>query len=125
MIVRHNSDLQPIETPGGNLATSLATPSSGASEVSVIRQVMVPGNQNPPHRHDREEVMMLSSGQVTVTAGDQSVTLTSGDLVIIPAEMLHSVANTGSEPAEWVIISPRGVRFFNSDGEEVHPGWAQ
>jgi quercetin dioxygenase-like cupin family protein len=67
MTVVHSNELQFIETPGGNFGSGLATPSRGAAEVSVIRQRQQPGGANPPHMHDREEVMVLLAGAVTVT----------------------------------------------------------
>ena len=125
MIVRRLDDRKPIETPGGNRTSGLATPSVGAAEVSVIHQRMAAGGQNPLHRHDREEVMVLAAGTVTVTCANEPVALAAGDTLIIPANTLHTIANMGGEPAEWLIIAPAGVRFFSEAGEEMHPAWAQ
>lgn len=114
-------------TPGGNASTPLATPSTRAADVSVIRQRQEAGGYNPAHWHDREEVMVMLSGQVRVTGGDTEATLETGDTLIIPAETLHQIQNDagGSETAEWLLIAPAGVRFFHANGEEAHPDWAK
>ncbi len=118
-------DLTAIETPGANTTTGIATPSRGAREVSVIRQRQQPGGGNPPHTHDREEVMLVTEGSVEVLVGDVSVTLNPGDTLVIPAQTLHQLANVGQADAEWLLIAPAGVGFFHANGEQADPVWAQ
>ena len=125
MLIIRNHEITPIETPGGNFTSGLATPSRGAQEVNVIRQHETPSGHNPPHRHDREEVMVMLTGTVTVTVDAVEETLRPGDTLIVPAQALHQIANTGHEPAEWLIIAPQGRRFFSASGEEALPTWAQ
>lgn len=125
MLIIRNYEITPTETPGGNFTSGLATPSRGAQEVNVIRQHETPGGHNPPHRHDREEVMVMLAGTVTVTVETVLETLLPGDTLIVPAQALHQIANTGHEPAEWLIIAPQGRRFFSASGEEALPIWAQ
>lgn len=124
LIVR-GSDVQLLATPGGNHTDSLATKGRGATEVSVILQQQEPGGQNPPHTHDREEVMVLRQGSVTVQVGEERVALAAGDTLIVPARTLHRIENTGTERAEWLLIAPAGVRFFGATGEEMVPAWVR
>ncbi|MDP9471288.1 MAG: cupin domain-containing protein [Chloroflexota bacterium] len=114
-----------IETPGGNFGLGIATPSRGASEVSVIRQRQRPGGANPAHTHDHEEVMVLLAGEVNVTVGAEPVSLRAGDTVIVPARTPHQIENKGAEPAEWLLVAPAGVRFFHATGEEGSPPWSR
>lgn len=123
MIVIRAQDTQAIETPNGNFGTSLATPRLGARDVTVVRQRQTPGGFNPAHTHDREEVMVLLAGAVTVSAGDARHELFPGDALIVPAGTPHRVDNPGDTDAEWLIVSPVGVRFFRDTGEEAHPAW--
>jgi len=123
MIVHPVQDQQPIESPNGNFGTALATPSLGAQEVSVVRQRQVPGGFNPAHTQSREEVMVLLSGQVSVSGGEQPTELRAGDSLIVPANTLHRIDNTGPVDAEWLIISVAGVQFFREDGAQARPGW--
>lgn len=122
-VVRH-SDVEFIETPNGNTSGGIATPKWGATEVNVIRQRELAGGKNPPHRHNREEVMVLLAGEVTVAVGDETQTLMAGDAVIVPANTVHHIANTGRETAEWLIISSGGRIFITPNGEEVIPPWS-
>ncbi len=125
MTVVHGDELRFIETPGGNFGSGLATPSRGATEVSVIRQRQRPGGTNPAHTHDREEVMVLLAGSVTVTVAGKSHVLGPGDAVIVPPRAAHQVENAGAEPAEWILVAPAGVRFFHATGEEGFPTWSR
>ena len=114
-----------VETPNGNAITALATPSRGAGDVSIIRQQQQVGGFNPPHFHDREEVIVVLAGRVTVHTAEETALLGTGDTLIIPARTIHSLENTGDTPAEWLIVATSGVRFFPEDGDEMHPGWAK
>ncbi len=125
MIVVQRDTLEFIETPGANAGASIATPSRGASEVSVIRQRQQPGGFNPLHTHDHEEVMVMMAGEAAVTVGEETAIILAGDTLIIPAGASHQIANEGSEPAEWLLIAPAGVRFFHADGAEGMPPWSR
>lgn len=125
MVAVHAGELEYIETPGGNFGMAVATPSRGATEVSVIRQRQDPGGANPVHSHDREEVMILLVGEVRVTVEEEPVSLVPGEAVIIPARTPHRVEQRGSQPAEWLLVAPAGVRFFHASGEEGVPPWSR
>jgi quercetin dioxygenase-like cupin family protein len=119
------SDFILIETPNGNHGCAVATPTTGAQEVSVIRQRQEPGGYNPAHSHDREEVMAILGGTVVVRTDHGSDTLTGGDAVIIPARTTHRVENVGQDYAEWLLIATAGIRFFHATGEEAMPPWCR
>ena len=125
MTVVRGSELRDIETPGGNFGSGLATPSRGAAEVSVIRQRQKPGGASPAHTHDREEVMVVLSGELTIDMGGEHHPLAPGDAVIVPSGTPHRVENAGAEPAEWLLVAPAGVRFFHMTGEEGTPPWSR
>ncbi len=123
MLIVHEEDIALIETPHGNAVNGVVTSRQGASEVRVIRHREEAGGFNPPHTHDREEVMLMRAGAVTVTVGNESAALRAGDLLIVPPNVVHHIENTGSQTGEWLLISPTGTRFFRPDGEEVIPSW--
>lgn len=125
MTVIHGDEVRFIQTPGGNSGSGLATPGRGAAEVSVIRQRQQPGGANPMHTHDREEVMVLLAGCVTVTVAGEPHSLGPGDAVIVPPRTPHHVENAGAELAEWLLVAPSGVRFFHATGEEGSPPWSR
>ena len=125
MIVVREADLEFIETPGANATVGVAVPSRGAEDVSVIRQRQQPGGGNPAHFHDREEVMLVTRGAVSVTLDGETVTLGAGDTLIIPSQTAHQLSNAGDTEAEWLLVAPAGVGFFREDGERADPAWAR
>lgn len=124
MMVVRREELEASGTKG-NFAGGVATPSRGATEVSVIRQRQMPGAKNPPHLHDREEVMVVQAGRVKVTTEREEAELSAGDALIVPADTLHQVQTAGDAEAEWLLAAPAGVRFVFADGREASPAWAK
>ena len=125
MTVVQGGALRFVETPGGNFGSGVATPSRSAKEVSVIRQRQLPNGVNSAHTHDREEVMVMLAGAVSVEVAGEPHPLGPGDAVIVPPRTPHRVENTGAEPAEWLLVAPAGVRFFHATGEEGSPPWSR
>lgn len=113
-----------VTTPNAAV-TPLATPSLGAAQVSVIRQRMAPGHQNPAHTQTHEEVMVVLGGVLNLTVAGERAELHTGDTAIIPAHIPHSLSNTGQKDAEWLIVSPAGMQFHGSDGTLMTPEWAR
>ena len=122
-VIRHG-DVRLLETPGGNHTGGLATAGRGAGEVCIYRQRQLPDGGNPPHSHDREEVLVMTVGRASVTVAGERIEIGPGDTVIVPPRTLHRVEAWGDEPAEWLIVATAGVRFFREDGEEAVPTWA-
>lgn len=75
------------------------------------------GSGPPPHRHDFEEGFYVVKGELTFTAGNQSVVLTAGGFINIGSGTGHYLKNTGTEEAEViVIVGPAGFDQFQMDG---------
>ena len=108
----------------GNAAGPVATPSTGARDVSVIRQRQMPGGSGPEHHHDREEVLVPLRGEIAVHVLGARHVLTAGEAVIVPANLRHRVETLEDTLAEWLLVAPAGVRFFGADGQPVSPAWA-
>lgn len=124
MLVVRGQELEATGTEG-NFASGVATPGRGAEEVSVIRQRQSPGAANPPHLHDREEVMVVLTGAVKVTIDKEETELSAGDALIVPANTMHRIETIGEAEAGWLLAAPAGVRFLFSDGREASPAWAR
>jgi quercetin dioxygenase-like cupin family protein len=125
MIAVMEKNLDRIETPGLNASAGIATPSRGATEISLIRQEQQPGGTNPLHWHDREEVVTVLSGCITVSTPDEALILSTGDSTIIPAKQLHRIQASGDQPAEWLLVAPAGIRYVHENGDEGNPPWAR
>ena len=123
MIIVHEDDVQLIPSPNGNRTNGLITRTSGAMEMSAVRQEQEAGGFNPPHFHDREELMILRRGVAAVTVDNETVQLVPGDLLLVPPRAVHQVRNTGAETAEYQYFSPSGMRFYSAAGLEITPSW--
>jgi quercetin dioxygenase-like cupin family protein len=123
--IQRADSLRHIETPGGNHSVGLATPSSGATDVTVVRQRQAPGGTNPWHTHDRQEVVVMQSGSLLLDIDAEQHELASGDIAVIPAGARHRLQASGVSPAEWLIVLPSGARFIADDGAVLSPEWAK
>lgn len=124
-MIRKQSEISGLETPGGNTTFTLIPAFDSPYALGMIRQQQAPGGHNPFHSHNCEEVMLQQRGTVAVTVDETLVELGPGDLLIIPAHSKHQIVNTGTEAAEWLLIWPAGARFFSAEGDEIEPAWAR
>ena len=123
MRIVQSTPLVPTGTDG-NAAGPVATPSTGAGDVSVIHQRQVPNAVGPHHSHDREEVLYLLTGAVSIQTGEYRHSLRQGDAAIIPGGVVHRIETTSDVPAEWLLVATSGVGFFNTEGTPVTPPWS-
>jgi mannose-6-phosphate isomerase-like protein (cupin superfamily) len=68
---------------------------NSATQLCMFEQWCDPGHGAPNHLHAVEEVLFVREGQADVWIDDDHVTLTSGQLVIVPAGRKHGFSNTG------------------------------
>lgn len=123
MPIIKSSDAPVFEIPGLTV-TGFAAPSRGALETSTWRLVLAPGSPGAVHSVDREEIFVVLDGTVHARLGDQSVDLTAGDTLIVPANTLFSLANTGTQPCTAIAMLPVGGRAAMPDGAPFVPPWA-
>ena len=69
---------------------------NGAGQLCIFEQWCETGHGAPTHLHAVEEVLHVLDGTADVWIGDEHATLTSGQLVIVPAGRKHGFSNTGS-----------------------------
>jgi mannose-6-phosphate isomerase-like protein (cupin superfamily) len=69
---------------------------TGATQLCLFEQWCDPGQGAPTHLHAVEEVLCVRDGRADVWIGDRHVTLTSGQLVIVPAGRKHGFSNSGT-----------------------------
>ncbi len=93
-------------------------------ELADVPFVMVdvtipPGSGVPPHMHPSPETFRVLSGCVTFwrigSTGPEEIAAGPGDVVAVPSGEPHGYRNSGSEPAEvMVILDNRMISFFRS-----------
>jgi quercetin dioxygenase-like cupin family protein len=63
--------------------------------VSLMLAELHPGEGPPWHRHDYDEVFVISEGQATYTIGEETIVADSGTVVLVPAGIPHRFVNSG------------------------------
>jgi pimeloyl-ACP methyl ester carboxylesterase/mannose-6-phosphate isomerase-like protein (cupin superfamily) len=65
-------------------------------DISFIVVEAPPGGGPRLHRHPYEEVFVVQEGTATFTAGDEIIEAHGGQVVVVPADVLHKFVNTGA-----------------------------
>ena len=97
---------------------------TGNASSAVVYFEIEPGHYLGTHTDSAEEIVLLLSGTVEASLGDEHGTLTAGQAVLIPDMIPHGIRNVGAEKARCVgffasatlvstfdqIVMPLGVR---------------
>jgi len=120
-----HSDARVTTTPNASM-TTLASPTQGDTSVlSLWRVAMRAGQRGPEHSFDVEQAWHLLDGTASIAAGSETIDLSPGDTVVIPAGLPRRIG-TGSG-AEFVVSGPAGGSATpispDGPGESVSPAW--
>lgn len=118
------ADRPEIRGPAGGPARILARSSETAGAITVVENIVGPGQGPPKHVHDAEdELFYVMSGHLRVLAGDDVLEAPPGSLVFIPKQMPHVFQNTASEPARLLVLfTPGGMEGFFDGFARLGPG---
>jgi quercetin dioxygenase-like cupin family protein len=75
---------------------------TGNASSAVVYFEIEPGHYLATHTDSAEEIVLLLSGTVEASVGDEGGTLTAGSAVLIPAMIPHGIRNVGTEKARCV-----------------------
>lgn len=77
-------------------------------EVLALVLTFAPGQSLPPHKHPGSAVLVHAlTGTLTVSLGEESRTLTAGEVLLAQGENVLGILNAGAEPAAvFVTLSP-------------------
>ena len=78
----------------------------GARGSAVVYFELEPGCHLGVHSHSAEEVVLVLSGEVDASVGDEEERLAAGTLTLVPAATRHDVRCVGSERARCVGFFP-------------------
>ncbi|HEX4746213.1 MAG TPA: cupin domain-containing protein [Gaiellaceae bacterium] len=81
---------------------------TGAASSAVVYFELEPGEHTGMHTDSAEEVVLILSGTVEATVGDERGELSTGGLGLVPALVPHDIRNIGDETV-------RVVGFFSSN----------
>ncbi|OBH54031.1 glucose-6-phosphate isomerase [Mycobacterium colombiense] len=62
------------------------------------------GGGSSPHRHDYNHAFYFLSGTGRVQLGEQFWEIKPGAFVKVPANVLHSLVNTGADDLEFLVV---------------------
>lgn len=97
----------------GSIEFVAGTPLNGSRGLSAARVVIRANTANTRHSHPTcEEVLYLLKGKLLHYVGDEAYEMVAGDCITIPAGVPHYAINTGSEPADMVVMYDAGERDF-------------
>jgi quercetin dioxygenase-like cupin family protein len=92
----------------------LADSDATGGALSIMRTTMGAGIEGArPHTHHQSaELFYLLDGQVQLLAGDQVITASKGDLVVVPPNMAHAFATPPGHAADFLIVQAPGLPRF-------------
>ncbi len=107
MTVKHASDVEAKNVAAGKDTTIQVLISSKEGPNFALRKFsMQKGGGMPRHTNTVEHEQYVLRGSATITIGDETHHVQTGDVVFIPEGAIHSYENTGDEPFEFLCIIP-------------------
>ena len=76
-------------------------------EIGIINLVLEPGEQVPSHKTPVDVLFQVIEGEGIITVGEESAVVSSGDIIVSPAQIPHSLeASQGCLFSVYVIKVP-------------------
>src|SRR5512140_2790015 len=102
--------------------------SAGTQSLYAGRQLILPREVAPSHRHTQSALRFIVEGSGAYTAVDgERTTMHPGDFIITPSWTWHDHGNEGSEPVVWLdgldipIVALFDAQFAETYPEETQP----
>lgn len=86
----------PVEHPLDGIARQTV---NGANQ-TLVRYIYQPGSVFPVHSHPEEQITVVLSGSIDFTVGGSALTLSAGEVTLIPSNTPHGAMVTGAEVVE-------------------------
>ena len=107
MSVKKSNDVDAKNVAAGKDTTIQVLISSQEGPNFALRKFsMQKGGGMPRHTNTVEHEQYVLRGEATITIGDETHHVKTGDVVFIPAGAIHSYENAGDEPFEFLCIIP-------------------
>ena len=107
MPVKHAKDVEANNVAAGKDTTIQVLISSQEGPNFALRKFsMQKGGGMPRHTNTVEHEQYVLRGRATITIGDETHQVKTGDVVFIPEGAIHSYQNTDNEPFEFLCIIP-------------------
>lgn len=96
------------ELPSGRISRTFEGERHGAAGLSFFVVECPPGSGAGLHEHPYEEVFVVQEGVATFTAGEETVEVSAGQILVVPAGVPHKFVNSGSGPLRQIDLHPSG-----------------
>jgi quercetin dioxygenase-like cupin family protein len=107
MPIKHSQNVEAKNVAAGKNTTIQVLISSEEGPNFALRKFsMGKGGGMPRHTNTLEHEQYVLRGEATITIGDKTHHVKTGDAVFIPEGAIHSYDNTGDEPFEFLCIIP-------------------
>jgi quercetin dioxygenase-like cupin family protein len=107
MSVKKSNDVEARNVAAGKDTTIQVLISAQEGPNFALRKFsMQRGGGMPRHTNTVEHEQYILRGEATITIGDETHHVKTGDVVFIPAGAIHSYENPGDEPFEFLCIIP-------------------
>jgi len=123
MAVVDNASLQEFNLPGLNHRT-FAGPEHGMKGLELWGQTIEAGAATPVHRHACEEAIVILEGSGTLTIEGQETAFGPNSTLIIPADVIHQIVNTGNTKMVLIAaLSAAPVQVRHADNAAMPLPW--
>jgi quercetin dioxygenase-like cupin family protein len=122
MSVYPHDELAPVPTRPGIRARSLAGPKHGITAFFLQENSLETGAYIPLHTHPVDEVLVVTDGQLTVEAGDETQVVAGGNTVVIPPGTPHRLTNRGPEAVRMLAAAAWNHATFYREGSTYLEG---
>ncbi len=123
MPIVENSSLENFNLPGLSHRT-FAGPEHGMKNLEVWGQVIEAGAATPVHRHACEEAIVVLEGSGTLTIEGVSTSFGPNSTLIIPADSVHQVINSGDKKMVVIAaLSMAPVKVRHQDNQPMPLPW--
>ena len=107
MTVKHAVDVEAKDVLNAKDTTIQVLISSQEGPNFALRKFsMKKDGSMPRHTNTVEHEQYVLRGEASITIGDETHHVKTGDVVFIPEGAIHSYQNTGEEPFEFLCIIP-------------------
>jgi mannose-6-phosphate isomerase-like protein (cupin superfamily) len=114
----------PVFQQNGVTAVGYASPSRGATDLSLWRLSLVAGEASPPHSLSREEVFLALSGSAVATIDGAEHPFAGGDCLVVPAGVPFVLVAGDAGLDAVCAMAAGGQATLLPDGPTIAPPWA-
>jgi quercetin dioxygenase-like cupin family protein len=108
-----------IEQPWGSLRWLFDGERTPGTQMTLGVVEIAPGETNPRHFHDCEEVLYLLEGELLHAVGAEWVRMRAGDAIRLPKGTPHQARNTGAVTARMIVAYDAPFRGFTVVPDEA------